>query len=568
MPITSRFTLCCLLAGLALQACGDRKMEPSLSTAGKSPAEILLRSQIVRFSPTEIAADTSRLSAKDRQALDKIVEAARLMDEIFLRQVWSGNVELRRKLESDTTPAGVERLHYFRINVAPWSRLDENAPFVDGVPQKKPPQAGFYPDDMTREEFETWVHGLAETERSKATGFFHVVRRGPDGKLKAVAYSVEYRPFLEPAAKLLRDAAALTTIPTLRTYLEKRAEAFASNDYYPSDLAWMDLDSAIEVTIGPYETYEDEMFNYKAAFEAFVTLRDDEESAKLAKFGRYLQEIENNLPIEPRYRNPRIGAAAPIRVVDEVFCSGDANRGVQTAAFNLPNDERVIREKGSKRVMLKNVQQAKFNKVLLPIAGLVLDAAQRADISFDAFFTHILAHELMHGLGPHNVTAGGRQTTVRQQLKELYSALEEAKADITGLFALQYLIGKGAVPSRMEKEMYTTFLASMFRSVRFGIGEAHGKGVALQFNYLLDRGGIHTNEAAGTFSIDPEKIGQGVRELTRELLTIEAEGDYDKGRSMLSQYGVIRPVMQKALARLSGVPVDIEPIFSVTAATR
>src|SRR5262249_28960212 len=249
-----------------------------------------------------------------------------------------------------------------------------------------------------------------------------MIRRGPDRKLKSVPYSEEYREFLDPTARLLRDAAILTSNQTLKDFLNKRAAAFASNDYYDSDVAWMDLDAPIDVTIGPYETYEDEMFGYKAAFEAYVTLRDDAETAKLKKFSQYLRELEDHLPIDPNYRNPKLGAASPIRVVNEVFGSGEGNSGVQTAAFNLPNDERVVKEKGSKRIMLKNVQDAKFNKTLIPISKVVLDPAEQSALSFDSFFTHILCHELMHGLGPHNITVDGQETTVRKQLKELYSS--------------------------------------------------------------------------------------------------------------------------------------------------
>jgi hypothetical protein len=246
----------------------------------------------------------------------------------------------------------------------------------------------------------------------------------------------------------------------------------------------MDLDSPIDVTIWPYETYEDELFGYKAAFEAYVTLRDDAETAKLKQFSAYLQELEDHLPIDPKYRNPKLGAASPIRVVNEVFSSGEGNSGVQTAAFNLPNDERVVEQKGSKRVMLKNIQEAKFNKTLIPIARVVLSQSQQRDVSFEAFFTHVLAHELMHGLGPHIIKVGGRESTVRKELKETYSTIEEAKADITGLWALQYLMDKGVLDRQMERTIYTTFLASAFRSVRFGVQEAHGRGIALQFNYL------------------------------------------------------------------------------------
>ncbi|MEP6707714.1 MAG: hypothetical protein ABJC05_09350 [Pyrinomonadaceae bacterium] len=524
-----------------------------------APSDVVaLYAKMRRFAPTVLTADTSTLSANDRQALQKIIAAAKYFDPLFQRQVWSGNQALLAQLERRKDPVWA---HYFRINSGPWSRLDNNDPFVDGVPREKPPQANYYPDDMTKDEFNSWLQNLPTEEKEKATGYFYVIRRDAGGQLISVPYSREYREFLAPAAKLLREAAALTSNKTLQSFLTKRADAFASDDYYASDVAWMDLDAPIEVTIGPYETYEDELFGYKAAFEAYVTLRDEGESAKLMKFTHYLQELENNLPIEARYRNPKLGADSPIRVVNEVFSSGEGNRGVQTAAFNLPNDERVVKEKGTKKVMLKNVQNAKFDKTLVPISRVVLDPAQQSALDFESFFTHILTHELMHGLGPHNITVGGQETTVRKQLKELHSAIEEAKADITALWALQYLIDKGAVDKRMERTLYTTYLASAFRSVRFGISEAHGKGMALQFNYLTDQGAIKVNARNGTFSIDHSRIKDAVRKLTHDLLTIEAEGSYDKAKAMLDKYGVIRPAMKNALDRLGDVPVDIEPVF-------
>jgi peptidase M49-like protein len=520
-----------------------------------------LAKKISRFAPTTLTADVTRLSANDRKALRKIIEAAKLMDPLFLRQVWSGNQEIYEKLKADKTVVGQQRLHYFLINDGPWSRLDNNEPFIEGVPRQKPPQANFYPDDITKDEFNSWLSGLTDSEKEKATGYFYTIRRDANGKLMTLPYSQEYREFLEPAVKLLRDAAALTTNKTLKDFLTKRAEAFASNDYYASDVAWMDLDAPIDVTIGPYETYEDELFGYKAAFEAYVTLTDAPETAKLNKFGQHLQELENNLPLEARYRNPKLGASSPMRVVNEVFGSGEGNSGVQTAAFNLPNDERVVKEKGSARIMLKNVQDSKFVKVLIPISRVVLPPDQQRAVAFDAFFTHILMHELMHGLGPHNIQVSGQATTVRLQLKELYSSIEEAKADVTGLWALQYLIDKGVIDKQMQRTLYTTYLASMFRSVRFGLTESHARGVAMQFNYFTDEGAIKFDERTGKFSIDNAKIKDAVLKLTHDLLTIEAEGSYDKAKGMLDKYSLIRPPMKGALDRLSGVPVDIEPIF-------
>jgi hypothetical protein len=522
---------------------------------------LTLKEKIKRFAPTEIKADVSKLSAGDKEALAKLIEAAKIMDSLYLRQVWSGNTDLLHKLEDDWAPSGKARLQYFLINMSPWSTIDHQEPFIEGAPNPRPPGANYYPEDMKKEEFEKWVSTLPDAEKSKATGFFYTIHAEEDGKFKTVSYNEEYKDLLATAAKLLKEAAELTTNLTLKNFLTKRADAFLSNDYYDSDVAWMELDSQIEPTIGPYEVYMDELFNYKAAFEAFITLRNDIETKKLAKFSSYLQEIENNLPIDPKYRNPKLGESSPIRVVDLIVTGGECRAGVQTAAFNLPNDEKVTAEKGSKRVMLKNVQEAKFKKALIPISKVAMDKEQQKLISFEPFFTHILAHELMHGLGPQNITVDGKQTTVRQMLKELNSAFEEAKADISGLFLLQYLIDKGELEKSFEKKMYATYLAGAFRSIRFGIREAHGKGMALQFNYLLDEGAYKYDEKANRFSVNYEKIKEGTKKLTGEIMTIQAEGNYDKAKAMLDKYAVMNPSMQKILDKLTDVPVDIAPHY-------
>jgi len=520
-----------------------------------------LEKMAARFAPTNVTVDISSLPASERTALSKLVEAAKVIDGIFLRQVWAGNDALLLDLVRDQSPLGRARLHYFLINKGPWSDLDMNQPFIANVPTK-PEGANFYPPGTTRAEIEEWIKTLPEADRTRATGFFTTIRRGANA-FTIVPYSVEYQGELALAAQLLREAAAATTQPTLKTFLLKRADAFLSNDYYDSDVAWMDLDASIDPTIGPYEVYEDEWFNYKAAFESFITIRNDAETQKLVRLSGELQDIENHLPIDPALRNPKLGAAAPIRVVNVVFTAGDANHGVQTAAFNLPNDERVIREKGSKRVLLKNVQEAKFNKVLVPISKIALTAADQKDISFDAFFTHILMHELMHGLGPHDIRVNGRQTTVRQELKENYSSIEEAKADISGLFALQYLVDKGVLDKQLERTMYTTFLASAFRSIRFGVNEAHGRGIAMQLNFLLDYGAFTVNRD-GTFSVNAAKIKDGVVALTREFMTLQAQGDYTKAKDMIGRLGTVRPEVQRVLDKMNNVPVDIEPIYIIT----
>jgi hypothetical protein len=522
----------------------------------------LLAAKIKRFAPTPVTGDLSHLSPGDRRALVKLAEAAKIIDGIYTRQVWSGNEALRLKLEADKTPEGLERLHYYNINRSPWSNLDHDEPFISGVPRIKPPGANYYPEDMTKEEFNEWAGALPEDRKKEATGFFFTIRRNATRHLEAVPYSEAYRDLLVPASRLLREAAALTDNASLRNFLTKRADAFQSNDYYESDVAWMDLDSPIEPTIGPYEVYLDGLFNYKAAFEAFICLRDDSSTAKLTFFSSHLQEIENALPIDLRYRNPKLGALSPIRVVDEVVTGGEAREAVQTAAFNLPNDERVTAEKGSKRVMVKNVQEAKFMTILKPIAGIAIDPPQQPYVAFNPFFTHTLAHELMHGLGPHAITVNGKKTTARQAMQELSSAIEEAKADISGLFALQYMIDHGLIDKSMEKQMYVTYLAGIFRSVRFGINEAHGQGMAMQFNYLMDEGAIVYSEASGLFSADIERFKVGVRKLTGEIMTMQAQGNYDGARMMLIRYAVIRPSLQRTLDRLAHLPVDIEPQFA------
>jgi hypothetical protein len=514
-----------------------------------------LRRMSARFAPVTLEVDTSKLAEGDRRALDKLVRAARQIDHLFLRQLWSGNPKLYSELQKDTSPLGKARLDYFWLNKGPWSSLDEHHAFLPGVPETKPPGANFYPANITKADFEAWVKTLPEAARQDATGFFTVIRRD-GGQLRAIPYSQEYKADLDNLAALLREAADATPNATLQRYLRTRAAAFLSNDYYESDVAWMDLDAPLDITIGPYETYNDELFGYKAAFEAYITVRDDAETDKVKFFSSRLQEIENNLPMDPKYRNPKLGALAPIRVVNELISSGDAAHGVRTAAFNLPNDERVIREKGSKRVMLKNVQEAKFKSILEPISRRVLDSKAMGDLSFQWFFTHILAHELTHGIGPHSVG----QSTPRKELKELYSAIEEAKADVCGLFMLQYMFDKKLLPGTAddERRLYTTFLASSFRTMRFGINEAHGKGMALQFNYLQDKGAF-VRTADGRFAVDMAKVKAAVRDLAGELLTIEATGDYGRAKTMLTDLAVLRPNLGSALDALKDIPTDIYP---------
>jgi hypothetical protein len=546
-----------------------------MATAQKTPAPPTLpdaaelNRMAARFAPAPLDVDLSALSAGDKKALAKLVEAGHVIDHLFMQQFWSGNLAMYQKLQQDKTPLGQARLHYFWINKGPWSEIDEHKVFLPGAPAKKPAGANFYPEDMTKEEFEAWVKTLSPEQKDQAEGFFTVIRRDSTKKLKLVPYSVEYKTDLDRAAKLLNEAAALTDNASLKKFLTTRAAAFSSNDYFESDMAWMDLDAPVDVTIGPYETYNDEIFGYKAGFEAYINVRDDKESTRLAFLGEHLQEIENNLPEDPQYRVAKLGAAAPIRVVNEVFAAGDGSHGVQTAAYNLPNDDKVVQQKGSKRVMLKNIQESKFKSTLQPISKVVLQPAAQQDLSFELFFTHIVAHELTHGLGPHQIKINGRDTNPRMELKEIYSAIEEAKADVTGLFAVQYLMTQAAAGKIQaplphgpdaERKLYTTYLASSFRTLRFGLQDSHAKGMAVQFNYFLDKGAFVAN-ADGTFSVDLSKIKEAVAGLDHELLTLEATGDYAGAKKLMSEKMMLRPEVQKALERLKSVPTDIEPKF-------
>lgn len=543
------------------------------ATAYAAPAGVNdLNKMTKRFAPIALTADTAHLSAGDKKAIAKLIEAAKIIDVLQLRQRWSGNEALWAALQKDTTPLGKARLNYFWLNKGPWSILDDHQSFLPAevggvkVPAKKPEGGNFYPEGATKAELESWMNALPAADKEQAQWFFTTIRKNKDGQFTIVKYSEEYKAELEKAAALLKQAAADTDNASLKKFLDLRADAFLSNDYLPSDFAWMDLDSPVDITIGPYETYNDELFGYKAAFEAYVSIRDQKETQKLDFFAKHMQELEDNLPLDAQYRNPKVGALAPMVVVNQVYGAGDGNMGVQTAAYNLPNDERIISQRGSKRIMLKNVQQAKFKSTLTPIAKLVLRPADQKDVDFDSFFTHILAHEITHGLGPHITKNGGKESTPRQDLKEAYSTIEEAKADITGLYALAYMMDKGQLQGTLgqgaaaERKLYTTFLASAFRTLHFGLTDSHARGMAIQMNYLLDKGGF-VSHGDGTFAVDFGKIKQAVMDLDREFLTIEATGDYARAKDMMTKYVVIRPDVQKALDKMKAVPNDIRPEF-------
>ncbi len=560
-----------LLSVALLCAASSASLAEGTASAPASTAQ--LHQMTKRFVPVPLRADTSQLSPGDKAAMIKLLEAAQIIDVLQLRQRWDKNEALWAELQNDSSPLGRARQSAFWLNKGPWSILDEHKSFLPAelhgiqIPAQKPEASNFYPAGASKQALESWMSALPLSDKQQAQWFFTTIRTEANGTFKIVKFSDEYRPELEKLATLLRQAAASTDNVSLKKFLTLRADAFLSNDYLASDFAWMDLDSPVDVTIGPYETYNDELFGYKAAFEAYVNIRDQKETTKLNFFGQHMQELEDHLPLDATFRNPKVGALAPMVVVNEVYGAGDGNMSVQTAAYNLPNDERIISQRGSKRVMLKNVQQAKFQSTLTPISKIVLRPAAQKDLDFDSFFTHILAHEITHGLGPHLTKANGKDSTPRQDLKDTYSTIEEAKADITGLWALAYMMEKGQLKGSLgqgevaERKLYNTFLASGFRTLHFGLTDAHARGMAIQMNQLLDKGGF-VSHGDGTFSVDFAKIKQAVIELDRELLTIEATGDYVRAQELMRKYVVIRPDVQKALDKMKKtVPNDIRPVF-------
>lgn len=520
-----------------------------------------VKAQMKKLAPVTINFDHTLLNENEMQVLRLLVRAAQYMDNIFLEQVYGKNTEILRELEKDQSEKSKWLLDYFRINFGPFDRLDHDKPFIN-ISEQKPSGANYYPEDMTKEEFLKWLQTHPEDEQS-FTSNYTIIRREGD-KLVAIPYSEAYKHHLKPAADLLMQASELTQNPSLKKFLKSRAEAFLSNDYFQSDMDWVDLkDHKIEIVIGPYEVYEDNLFGYKAAFESFITIVDPDESKKLAVVGTYLDKLEQNLPIPDRYKNFNRGKSSPILVVQEVFTAGDTKAGIQTTAFNLPNDERVREAKGSKKVMLKNIARAKFDHCWIPIVNQLLDKEDLPYISFDAYFNHVLLHEMAHGLGPGIIEKNGEKTTVNKELKELYSTIEEAKADILGVYNLQFLIDEGVFPKELEENLYISFLGGIFRSVRFGINEAHGGANAISLNYILEKGGFEFDKEHVTFKVNKAKIKDAVKALSHDLLMIQAEGSYEKAKDLIEKYRIMSEPMKLALAKVKDVPVDIRPHYAI-----
>jgi hypothetical protein len=521
---------------------------------GQNEALQTLRAKVARFAPAVITADVSDLPQSERKALALLIEASKLLDPIFDRQAWAKNPQLRQTLAKDDSAIGKLRMELFEIMRGPWDRQDHHAPFA--VDHPRPKGAGFYPPGLEAETFRSWIEAHPE-DRAALESLFTLVKR--DGKgLEAVPYSQAFQRWLEPAADKLRAAADATESVSLARFLRSRADAFLSDDYYDSDKLWMDLDSRVEVTIGPYETYEDKLLGLKASFESFVTVSDPKASARLAKYKELLGAMEANLPVPDEMKTER-GRQSPIRVVDLVFSSGDARKSVQTIAFNLPNDERVRKEKGAKKVLLRNLIETKFEKILAPIATKIMVAEQASALRADAFFNQVLFHELSHSLGPAMTRVDGEPKEVRFALGPNYSPIEECKADVMGAYNVLYMIQREEMPKSYEEPFLLSYFAGLFRSVRFGVAEAHGKGAAVQINRYL-REGAATFDGE-RFRVEPDRLKESIRKLTHDLVVLQHRGDADAAEALLSEYGVESAVMTNALSRLGDVPVDIRPVY-------
>ncbi len=519
-----------------------------------------LQAKIARYVPITVAFDVTRFDERGLQALDRLLRASRIMDELFWEQATAQGKDLRQNLSQAKGEESRLLARYLAINYGPYDRLDGMAPFIQ-VPTR-PAGATFYPENMSKDEFQAWITAHPEQKKSFQS-WFTVIRRQED-KLLAVPYSEHYQAQLQQAAKLLKEAAELVDNESLATFLRSRADAFLSNQYTQSDMDWMDVqNSDLEVTIGPYEVYEDHLFNYKAAFESFITMRDAEESKKLSVVAKYLTEMEQNLPIAEEHKNFDRGALSPVVVADLIYSAGDTRAGVQTLAFNLPNDETVRESKGSKKVMLKNISHAKFDHILTPIAKKVLLASQQNLVSFDAYFNHTLMHEVSHGLGPGRIMHQGEKVVVSLVLKDLYSSLEEAKADTLGVYNTLFMIGKKQLPAAMREQSFVTFLAGSFRSVRFGIHEAHGKANLIIFNYLVDKGAYLYHAEKNCFEVVLAKAESAFTDLARDLLMLQALGDYANAQAFVDKYAQMSSEMKSVIDSLGDIPVDITPQFEV-----
>ena len=546
----ARLSIAVAAAVFALSACSKAPETttthtPEAQSASEKSSQLLVDpARLSIYKPVELTTDLSRFSDDQKAMLSVLIDASVIMDRLFWKQAFSGDKDTFLKSFSNEDVA-----RFADINYGPWDRLNGDAAFLKNT-DSKPAGAEFYPHDMTKEEF-------AAADFADKDGLYSLVKRKDDGSLYSVPYSDAYKPELTEAAALLRKAAKLAGNEEFANYLNLRADALLSNDYYASDMAWMDMKTnPVELVIGPIETYEDQLFGYRAAFEAYVLIKDLAWSDKLSKYAQFLPELQKGLPVPDAYKAEMPGSDADLNAYDVIYYAGHSNAGSKTIAINLPNDERVQLAKGTRRLQLKNAMRAKFDEILMPIADELINPEQRNHITFDAFFANTMFHEVAHGLGIKNTLDGS--STVRAALKEHASALEEGKADILGLYMVQSLLEKGEITEGVLEDYYVTFLAGIFRSVRFGASSAHGKANMIRFNFFAQQGAF-TKDEDGYYSVNMEKMGSAVEALSRLILTYQGDGDYDGVAKLVDEMGIIKPELASDLAKLeaANIPVDI-----------
>ena len=496
------------------------------------------------FVPFALTTNFSVLTEKEKQILPLLLEASKLIDDLFWQQAF-GNKD---SLLAGNWDEYIKK--FLQINYGPWERLNDNKPFIAGVGEK-PAGAQFYPVDMTKAEFDAW-------NDSMKTSPYTVIRRNADKQLVSVPYHQEYAEKVQKIADLISQAAALAEDPGFKNYLEKRAKALLTDNYYESDVAWMEMkNSSLDFVVGPIESYEDALYGYKTSYEAYILVKDIEWSKKLERFAALLPVLQKNLPCEQPYKNETPGIDSDMNVYDAIYYAGDCNAGSKTIAINLPNDERVRADKGSRKLQLKNSMQAKFEKILVPIADLLIAEDQRQYIKFDAFFENTMFHEVAHGLGLGNTV--DKSSTVREALKDSYTSIEEGKADILGLWCVYQLNKMGELGQKEMMENYVTFMAGIFRSVRFGAASAPGKANMMRFNFLQDFGACERDSITGTYRVNFEKMQEAMLILSEQTLKIQGDGDYETATKLIQEQGIIRPQLQHDLDRIgeAGIPRDI-----------
>ena len=538
-----------LVIAALMFSCAERKTEEDTESSSSeiqkdttSELKVDMERKLAKYVEVKLTTDVSRLDENQKKLIPIFIEIAKITDEIFWLQTFGNKDSLLSTISDEQTKK------YVLINYGPWDRLAGNKPFVEGIGEK-PLGANFYPKDMDKAEFEA-----AELENKKS--LYTLIRRDNAGDLLVIPYSDAYAEKIQRASELLKKAAHIAENAELKNYLQKRAQSFLTDKYYESDIAWMNMESnSLDIITGPIETYEDALFGYKASFETYVLVKDKEWSQRLSKYAAMLPELQQNLPVEEKYKKEKPGSDSQLGAYDVVYYGGDCNAGSKTIAVNLPNDEKVQLEKGTRRLQLKNAMQAKFDKILVPISEVLIDPAQRGHVTFDAFFANTMFHEVAHGLGIKNTI--NNKGTVRGALKEHASALEEGKADVLGLYMVTQLHKKGELTDDI-KDYYTTFIASIFRSVRFGASSAHGKANMIRFNYFLEKQAFHRNEN-GTYTIDYEKMEEAMNGLSSEILKLQGEGDYEKVAKLVQEKGLVNAQLNADLERLkkAGIPVDV-----------